>query len=71
MKLPFPKPQYNSAQESDRNRLIEKADQKNHKRGQDAFISPGRLLITSPDGTVYSIVVSDSGVVTAVVAGGF
>jgi hypothetical protein len=45
--------------------MAEKADMENHKRGRDVEISPGRLIIKSPDGTRWSIEVDNSGTVSA------
>lgn len=61
MKLPVPSERYDASRESDRNRQIEQADQFNHKRGQDLYVSPGRLLLTSPNGTIYDANVTNTG----------
>lgn len=45
--------------------LIERADQQNHKRGRDIEIHPGRLILTSPNGTRWSLTVDNSGTVSA------
>jgi len=45
--------------------LIERADAENHKRNRDVEVSPGRLIIKSPNGTRWSIEVSNSGVISA------
>lgn len=66
MKLPIPSPAYDISREADRNRQIEYADQFNHKKNRDVEVSPGRLIIKSPDGTRWSIEVDNSGAVTAV-----
>lgn len=66
MKLPSPSPRYEPSRESARNRQLEQADLENHKRGRDLFVSPGRFLITAPNGTVYSIVVDNAGNLSAV-----
>jgi len=65
MKLPIPAPRYEMGRESERNRALEQADQQNHKRGRDIEVNPGRLIVTSPDGTRWKIVVDDLGTVTA------
>jgi len=51
MKLPDPGVRFDPSREAERNRLIEQADGFNHKRGRDIEVSPGRLIIRSPDGT--------------------
>jgi len=60
VKLPSPSPSYDQSRESERNRLIERADQQSHKRGQDLFVSPGRLIITSPNGELNSVQVNNT-----------
>lgn len=66
MRLPFPRPSgLSHAEEVERNRQIEMADKMNHKRGQDVEIEPGRLILTSPDGTRWSVTVSNAGAISA------
>jgi hypothetical protein len=65
MRLPPPAPRYDPTREADKNRLLEQADLQNHKRGRDLYVSPGRLIITSPDGTLWSVEVNDTGQVRA------
>jgi hypothetical protein len=45
--------------------MVQRADDENHKRNRDVEISPGRLIIKSPNGTRYSIEVSNAGVISA------
>jgi len=40
---------------------IERADKQNHKKDLDIYVSPGRLILTSPDGTKYSVEVDNAG----------
>lgn len=42
-------------------RAIEQADAHNHKRNQDIHVGGGRLILTSPDGTKYSVEVDNAG----------
>jgi hypothetical protein len=42
-------------------RQIEQADKQNHKKDRDIYVSPGKLIITSPDGTKYSVEVDNAG----------
>lgn len=45
---------------------VEAADRQNHKRDRDVQIVGGRrLVLASPDGTLWSITVSNAGVVGA------
>lgn len=46
-------------------RLLEQADNLNRKTGQDIELGPERLILRSPNGTRYRIVVSDAGAVSA------
>jgi hypothetical protein len=65
MKLPAAGVRWEPGRDNDRNRLLEQADRMNHKRGRDIEVSPGRLVISSPDGTRWSITVADDGTVAA------
>lgn len=47
--------------EAERIRQIEAADRENHKRGRDVEIGSARLILTSPNGTRYSVVVDNAG----------
>lgn len=66
MKLPAPSSGYSRADQQEVRRQIELEDQQNHKRNRDVEIGVGRLILTSPNGTRYSIVVSNAGVISAV-----
>lgn len=65
MKLPLPQGQYSRAVEVERNRLLERADMFNHKREQDVEIGAARLILTSPNGTRYSVTVDNAGTLSA------
>lgn len=65
MKLPIPQGQYSRVVEVDRNRALEMADAMNHKRNRDVEIGQARLILTSPNGTRYSITVDNAGVISA------
>lgn len=65
MKLPLPSGSYDRVAEQRRNGIIEQADARNHKRGQDVEIGEGRLILTSPDGTRFAIEVDNAGTITA------
>jgi len=65
MKLPPAPPLYNQREDQTARSMIERADSENHKRARDVEISPGRLIIKSPDGTRWSIEVDNSGNVSA------
>jgi hypothetical protein len=61
MKLPLAPPAYRQHVEVERNRALELADGRNHKRGQDMEIAPGRLILTAPNGTRYALTVDNLG----------
>lgn len=65
MKLRNPNSNYTPMQELDRNRAIEQADRENHKRGRDVEIGAARLILTSPNGSRWSLSVDDLGAVSA------
>lgn len=66
MKLPDPPNRYIQSTESVRNRLLAQADNENHKRGRDIEVGQGRVILTSPNGTRYALVVSNAGVLSTV-----
>ena len=43
---------------------VEQADRENRKQGRDIEVFPARLILTSPNGTRYQILVSDAGVLS-------
>lgn len=47
-------------------RQVELADRMNYKRDRDLEIGQNRVILTSPNGSRYAIMVSDLGVLTAV-----
>jgi len=65
MRLPDPGARYVQTEEARRNREIELADTRNLKRQQDIDLVSGmRLIMTSPNGTRYTITVSNAGAVS-------
>ena len=66
MRLPTPPAKYDPSYEAQKNVLLEQADQLNVKRLLDVeVISPQRLILRSPNGTRYALVVSNTGVLSA------
>jgi len=66
MKLPTPAGRYDQALEAQRNLLLEQADKQNRKRLEDVeIVEPQRLILRSPDGTRWKLVVDNAGVLTA------
>ena len=66
MKLPSPPQQYDPNYEGEKNRILEQSDVQNIKRLVDVeVVSPQRLILRSPNGTQWKLVVSNLGVLTA------
>lgn len=65
MKLPIPSSSYSHLNEARRNGIIEGADRGNHKRGRDVEIGSAKLILTSPNGSRYSIEVDNAGNISA------
>jgi len=65
MRLPLPTNDYSMRIEVERNRTLEFADAGNHKRSQDIEVGSARLILTSPNGTRYSVAVDNSGNLSA------
>lgn len=61
MKLPSAAPQYDLRDQAQMRNLIERADVQNRKKGQDVEVLGARLILTSPNGTRYSVTVDNSG----------
>jgi phosphosulfolactate phosphohydrolase-like enzyme len=61
VKLPSAAPQYDLRDQAQLRNLIERADVQNRKQGQDVEIRGARLVLTSPNGTRYSVTVDNSG----------
>ena len=66
MILQQPPKNYDAEFEIERNRNIESEDLLNRKKQQDVEITKDeRLILSSPNGTRYSLTVSNSGVLSA------
>lgn len=66
MKLPTPPPQYDPMYEGEKNRILEQTDIHNFKRLVDVeIVEPQRLILRSPDGTRWKLVVSNAGTLSA------
>lgn len=66
MNLPTPGTNYDPRAEAVKNRVLEQADAMNLKRQADIdVVSGSRLILTSPNGTRYSITVSNAGALAA------
>ena len=65
MKVPTPPPTYTPVAESQRNFLLENADRQNRKINADVEIASSRLILTSPNGSRFSVVVSNAGALSA------
>ena len=64
MKLPKSAVRYDPLDQDMTRNIIERDDLQNFKRNQDVEVRT-RLILASPDGTRYQIVVSNLGVLTA------
>jgi hypothetical protein len=66
LKLPQPGPSYSQGTQQRANQAIEAADVGNRKKGQDVEISSERLVLHSPTGLRWEIIVSDTGALSTV-----
>ena len=62
MKLPVPPSRYDFGYEQQRNSTLEMMDGLNVKRGVDIELVNERLILRSPNGTRWSVTVSDAGI---------
>lgn len=66
MRLPAAPAVYDTRFEAQRNLTLEQADLQNRKKNQDLEIAGAeRLILSSPNGTRYSITVTNAGVLQA------
>lgn len=65
MKVPTPPQTYTPVMEAQRNFLLESADRLNRKVNADVEIASSKLILTSPNGSRFSVVVSNLGVLSA------
>ena len=63
MRLPRSGRAYDAAADDRKSQIIEAADRSNHKRGQDVEVGAARLILTAPNGTRYSVSVSNAGAI--------
>ncbi len=61
MNLPTPPASYDRTAMVQTNLAIEQADYMNHKKNQDIEVGDGRVIIKSPNGSRYEILVDNSG----------
>ena len=65
MKVQTPPQTYTPVAEAQRNFLLESADRQNRKINADVEIASSKLILTSPNGSRYSVVVSNAGALSA------
>lgn len=66
MKLPSAPSAYDARIEAQRNLTLEQTDLQNRKKNQDLEIAGAeRLILSSPNGTRYSVTVTNAGVLQA------
>lgn len=61
MNLPTPPASYDRTAMVQTNLAIEQADYMNHKKNQDIEVGDGRVIIKSPNGSRFEILVDNSG----------
>ena len=66
MILPNASNAYDQGVESQRNLLIEQADDMNRKKNQDIELRNERLILQSPNGTRFKLAVENNGNLSAV-----
>jgi len=64
--LPIPTDQYDKTAEQRRNQVIETALDKTLTRFVDIEVAVNRIILTSPDGTRYRLIVQDGGALATV-----
>lgn len=65
VRLPSPPPGYSLADQSETRRALEQALRRTHNKGEDIEVGVARLILTSPNGTRYSVTVDNSGTLSA------
>lgn len=65
MRLPDQPNNYDQFVERQRSLALEQADYLNRKKNQDIEVGDERIILKSPNGTRFKLVVNDLGVVTA------
>lgn len=65
MSAPRPPDRYDPRWAAELKRDIDRNAQQAHKKGQDIEVGPARLILTAPNGTRYSVTVSNAGTLTA------
>ena len=65
MNLPTPPFGYSQANEAALRRALEQEDRRNRKVGVDVELGSERLVLKSPDGTRFSVTVSNAGILSA------
>lgn len=65
MNLPNPSPAYNPSNEAQARRQIEEEDARNRKIDQDIELRGPKLILRSPNGNRWEVLVSDAGVLSA------
>ncbi len=66
LNLPQPMSAYDKSNEQQARNLMEQADRQNQKRTADIEVDGRLLVLISPNGTRYSVVVSNAGVLSTV-----
>lgn len=64
LNLPPPSEEYDASRERQRDLLLEQADRENRKRGQDIETDEETVILRSPDGARWKLVVANNGVLS-------
>ena len=65
MNLPKAPVKYDAANETQTRSAIEREDARNLKKGGNILVGKGVVVLTAPNGSLWQVTVSDSGVVSA------
>lgn len=65
MNLPKAAPQYDAANETQMRSAIEREDARNLKKGGNILLGKGALVLTAPNGSLWEVTVSNSGLLSA------
>lgn len=63
--LPKPSPQYDAGNEAQTRSAMESNDGELMRKRQDVDITNRRLILQSPDGTLWSVTVDNAGTISA------
>lgn len=65
VRLPSPTPGYSVSDQTETRRALEQALRRTHSKNEDIEVGVARLILTSPNGTRYSVTVDNTGTLSA------